>query len=199
MPDKLFEAIDRFKLPLGLSFVGLVLITGGIFASNLNKKVKTESFPKESLVESKKQLSVDVSGAVKNPGVYQLSDGSRIEQAIEKAGGFADNANKEYVSKILNLAQKLNDGSKIYIPTEGETASTEQAGAEVNVASVSKYSQININTAAQVELEALPGIGPVSASRIISERPYQKTEDLIDKKIIGKAVYEKIKNSLVVY
>ncbi len=191
------EKLDQFKLPIGLSLVGIVLIIGGIFASGLNRS-KPKNFPKESLVESQRMISVDVSGAVVKPGVYQLKDSSRIEDAVLAAGGFAETANREYISKYLNMAQKLVDGSKVYVLLEGEQVSG--AGNGGTVAGVaSANAQVNINKATQAELEALPGIGPVTASKIISDRPYQAAEDLLNKKVINKSVFEKIKDQLVVY
>lgn len=183
--------VSKFKIPIALSLVGLVLIIGGSVVSN---KPQTKSFPKESLVETQKSIQVDVSGAVNNPGVYPLMEGSRIEEAIKLAGGIAKDANTEYISKNLNLAQKLSDGSKIYIPFEGETVSSSQVGAVAGVNASNQSGQININTASQGELESLPGIGPVTASKIVSGRPYQSLDELVSKKVTGKAVYEKIKD-----
>ncbi|MDD5147537.1 MAG: helix-hairpin-helix domain-containing protein [Candidatus Daviesbacteria bacterium] len=196
------EKLNQFKIPIALSFLGLVLITGGIFASGLNQSAppaggRTKEFPKESLIENQKMISVDVSGAVKTPGVYQLKDGSRIEDAVVASGGFVETTNTEYVSKYLNMAQKLSDGSKVYVPFTGEQVSGPQAGAVAGTTAA--ISKVNINTATQAELEALPGIGPVTASKIISDRPYQAIEDLFNKKIAGKAVFEKIKDQIVVY
>src|SRR5258708_7771435 len=135
--------IEKYKLSIGLAIVGIVLIIGGIFSSGLNKFKPSTSkdFPKESLVDSQKLISVDISGAVKNPGVYQLKDGSRIEDSIKIAGGFADNANQEYISKYLNLAQKLSDGSKVYVPIEGEQVS----GSQTGIAGSSSQAKVNIN------------------------------------------------------
>ncbi len=190
------EKLDQFKLPIGLSLVGIVLIIGGVFASGLTK-AKPKEFPKESLVENQKMISVDVSGAINKPGVYQLKDGGRIEDAVIAGGGFSEDANKEYVSKYLNMAQKLSDGSKVYVPVEGEQVSG-SVGSGV-VAGVNTSAKVNINTATQAELEALPGIGPVTASKIISGRPYQTAEDLLNKKAVSKSVFDKIKDQLVVY
>ncbi|MCL4366163.1 helix-hairpin-helix domain-containing protein [Patescibacteria group bacterium] len=189
------EKIDRFKIPLGLSLVGIVLIVGGILTSGLHKS-KPKEFPKESLVENQKVVSVDVSGAVVKPGVYQLKDGSRIEEAIAAAGGFNQEANEEYISKYLNMAQKVSDGSKVYVPAKGENGATGQSGV---VAGVNVKSKVNINMASQADLENLPGIGPVAASKIIAGRPYQTAEDLLNKKAVSKAVFEKIKDQIVVY
>ncbi len=190
----------RFKLPIVLSLVGLVLIIGGVFSSGLNKSSSKDlpagkqGFSKESLV-SKKLISVDVSGSVKNPGVYKLEDGSRIEEAINSAGGFSDEGDPEYISKHINLAQKLLDGSKVYIPKKGETFSSNSAGSVAGVSA----GKININTSSQSELESLPGVGPSTASKIIADRPYQQAEELLSKKIVGKAVFEKIKELITVY
>lgn len=205
------EKLDQFKLPIGLSVVGIVLIVGGMFASGLTKQPSTSSgqnFPKESLVQpSQKQISVDISGAVEKPGVYKLSDGSRIEDVVKMAGGFSKEANTEYISKYLNMAQKISDGSKIYVPLQGEQAVANQAGvvggttslSGVNSTGVKSGAKVNVNTATQAELEALPGIGPVTASKIISDRPFGSVEELLSKKVLGKSVFEKIKDQLVLY
>ncbi|MBI2020455.1 helix-hairpin-helix domain-containing protein [Candidatus Daviesbacteria bacterium] len=183
--------LDKFKIPLALAGVGLILIIGGwIFSSTFNKQ--SENFPKESVVGVQKTISVDVSGAVNNPGVYQLKEGDRVEDAIKAAGGISELASQPYLSKRVNMAQKLSDGMKIYIPMEGET------GAIFGV-TVDQSAQVNINTASQAELEALPGIGPVTAAKIISDRPYQKIDDLLIRKLVSKTVFEKIKNSISVF
>lgn len=190
------ERLEKFKVPIALSLLGIVLIIGGIFASGINKQ-KPKDFPKESLVDSQKLIMVDVSGAVNKPGVYKLRENSRIEDAIKEAGGFTESANKEYISKSLNLAQKLSDGSKVYVPLAGETGPGVQTGSSVSA--TNPQSKVNINSSSQAELEALPGIGPVTASKIISGRPYQKTEDILNQKIISKSTYEKIRDSISVY
>lgn len=191
----MLEQIEKFKLPIGLSLLGLVLIIGGIFSSGLNKQ-KPKEFPKESLVSNNpKTISVDVSGAVVKQGVYQLKDGDRIEEAIKQAGGFTENANQEYIAKYLNMAQKLIDGTKIYVPVAGE----EGVVAGTASASGGQTAKVNINTASRSELEALPGIGVVTASKIISGRPYQEIGELLSKKVVGKSVYEKVKDLLLIY
>lgn len=186
------EIIERYKykVPIALALVGIVLILGGLFISSYNKPSKAE-FPKESLVQSQK-ITVDVSGAVANPGVYQLQKDSRVEDAIKAAGGLREKVNSEYVSKSLNLAQKVSDGMKIYLPFEGETGGVSGG----SVAGIVQSGKVNLNTGTQAELEDLPGIGPVTAGKIISGRPYAKVEDLLDQKIVSKATFEKIKDSL---
>lgn len=195
------EKLNQFKIPIALSILGLVLIIGGIFTSGLNK-FQSKVYPRDSLVEAQKMISVDVSGAVMRSGVYQLKDGSRIENAIAAAGGFTETANTEYVSKYLNMAQKLSDGSKVYVPVAGDPVSLQAggyAGQGGSVAGINTQAKININTASESDLDSLSGIGPVTASKIISGRPYQAIEDLLKEKIVSKAVFEKIKDQIVVY
>ena len=196
MNGELISLLERFKLPLALSFLGVILIIGGVFASGLTKQ-KPKEFPKESLVQSQKLISVDVSGSVAKPGVYQLSEDSRIEDAINAAGGFSDQSNQEYISKYLNMAQKLSDGSKVYVPSIGEQVQSSVSGG--TVAGVAAQAKININTASESELDTLSGVGSVTASKIISGRPYQSIDELLGKKAVSKAVFDKIKDQLVLY
>lgn len=198
MQDNLSVFFDRFKFPIALCVLGVVLIIGGIFSSQLTKQ-RPKDFPKESLLDSNKIISADVSGAVNNPGVYQLGSNSRVEDAINKAGGFSQTANGEYISKYLNMAQRLSDGTKIYVPAQGESASPVSYSGQGQTAGVSSQAKININMATQAEIEALPGVGPATASKIISGRPYQQIEELVSKKIVGKAVFEKIKDQVTLY
>lgn len=194
--DKINEKLNEYKIPLGLLLVGGVLLVGGLFSSNLIQKDKTpENFPKESLVSetSMTEVKVDVAGAVNLPGVFSLNKESRVEDAIKLAGGFSTEASKEYVSKRLNLSQKISDGLKIYIPFEGESAdSIKVSQSEVAGVSISSQGKVGINSAEQASLEALPGVGPVTAKKIINGRPYGNLEELLSKKAVSKAVYGKI-------
>lgn len=103
------------------------------------------------------------------------------------------------------MAQKLVDGTKVYIPFDSENITNKQSLRsddlrQSDVAGVATNAQqININTASSQELEALPGIGPVTAEKIISGRPYNKIEELVGKKVLGNALFNKVKDRLVVY
>lgn len=175
------------KIPLILCLIGVVLIFGGMFISNAPK---TKTFPQESIIKQGPGLKIDISGAVLDPGVYEMGDQDRIEDLIQKAGGLREEANQEYISKHLNLAQKVVDGSKVYIPFEDE---------EFILAAESSSGKVNINTASNGSLENLSGIGVVTASKIVAGRPYSSIEDLVKKKIIGKSLFEKIKDHIIVY
>lgn len=133
----------------------------------------TELTQEEQKVEVKKEekdeiIVVYVTGEVKNPGVVRLKDGSRVEDAINEAGGITEDAD---ITRI-NLAQKLEDGSKIKIPNINEKTEEDEEITEEIIETEIKHSQntININTAKQNELETLPGIGPTIATKIIEYR-----------------------------
>lgn len=118
---------------------------------------------------------IHVIGAVKNPGVYELRLGSRILDAVKKAGGLS----KDALPESINLAAEISDGQQIRIPRRGDKASIqtpepppgqEAATATGGIGGVTPGAKLNINTATGTELETLPGIGPALAQRIIEFR-----------------------------
>ncbi|OGY25900.1 MAG: hypothetical protein A2Z24_02355, partial [Candidatus Woykebacteria bacterium RBG_16_44_10] len=146
--------------------------------------------------EDSAKIMVDIEGAVVNPGLHSLDPDSRTDDAIRAAGGFSSKADRSWVSKNLNLAARLGDGQKIYIPKIGEVVGNTTAGGQV----ASEISgKVNINTATEAQLDTLPGIGPVRAGKIIAARPYKSTEELLTKKVVGEATFEKIKNLITIY
>lgn len=177
--DQANEFFSHYKWPLLLSLVGIVLIIGGLFTSNLFVPRKAFNTKPGSYVPS--TIRVDIAGAVISPGVYTLQSGSRVEEVIKVAGGLQASASADYVTKTLNLSQKVSDGQKIYIPYEGESG--QNSGGKVG-----------INSASETQLNDLPGIGSVTAEKIISSRPYYSLFDLVARKVISKASYEKIKD-----
>ncbi len=145
----------------------------------------------------RKMIHVDVEGGVERPGVYSLPLGSRVDDAIAIAGGISNESDLDALAKQLNRASVLVDGGKIYVPKKGEVSVTSHnTGTLLQHQEMSQNVQININTASQNELEALPGIGPVTAKKIIDNRPYQTLEELVSKKALGQALFEKIKGKL---
>ena len=148
-------------------------------------------------------ITVDVAGAVQKPGVYKLPNGSRIGDALVMAGGLGEKADREWVSKTINLAEVVKDGGKIYLPVYKETPSQIESkgvslgGQGVTLGITSK--KININTASLSELDSLVGIGEVRARTIMDNRPYSDTNDLVTKAKIPQSVYEKIKDLVTVY
>ncbi len=130
---------------------------------------------------------VDVGGAVKKPGVYAIETGQRIYELIDKAGGLTEDADLLFFDKNINRAQKLNDQVKIYIPFKNPEKILNQ---------FTSYSSslVSINSSDVSGLETLPGVGEVTAKKIIDSRPHGSIEDLLNKKIVKTNVYEKIKS-----
>lgn len=196
--DRVNELLSQHKIPIIICFIGLVLIIGGILTSNLakfNPSPKPSPFPKGSLVNNPGEIKVDVSGAVSKPAVYVLTSESRVEDAIKAAGGFSENANKTYISKGLNLSQKVTDGYKIYIPFEGESTNVsvgQVSGVKSAQANVSE--KVGVNSASASDLDKLPGIGLVTSQKIIDNRPYSSIDELLSKKVVTKSVFEKVKD-----
>ena len=152
------------------------------------------------------EIAVHITGEVKKQGLIYLKEGSRVADAIEKAGGETKNAD---LSQI-NLAYVLQDGQKIYVPNKNEKISQYITGnsgnndtEENNTSNSSKEdSKVNINTANQSELDSLPGIGPSIAQKIIDYREengnFKTIEELQNVKGIGDAKYEEIKDRVTV-
>lgn len=142
-------------------------------------------------------LAVDVSGAVEKPGLYRLPVDSRVEDALTLAGGITADAEKTWVEKYLNRSAKLTDGQKIYVPRKEEVPVSQ---AQVHGAVQSGQSEkTNINTASSTLLEDLPGIGKVTAGKIVNGRPYTKIEELKERKIVTAKVFDQIKEMISVW
>lgn len=213
--NQLDEFLNKHKLSLAIGFVGLVLLVGGVLSSGLLtktfiKSTKTPIAVSPASLASTAAAKVDVSGEVVSPGVYTLSSASRVEDALKAAGGVTESADPNYLSKSLNLAQKISDGMKIYIPKASEALqlSSGQAGSSGIVTGISHAtsgvdsdiaSVININAASLSDLEKLPKVGPVTAQKIIDKRPYSSIEELYTKKAVNKSAYEEIKEMVSVY
>lgn len=199
------EKIKQYKKQIIIVVIASILIGYYLF-SNQKQNVVTENLtdftlqntvqnevinPEENIEET---ILVHVAGQVANPGVVELKQGDRIQNAIEKAGGILETAN---LSNI-NLASFVEDGMKIYIPSVTENN-------EINISSQEEAvlnSKININTANQTQLEELEGIGEITASRIIEYRKqngkFKTIEDLKNVKGIGDAKFDKIKDDIEV-
>ncbi len=137
-------------------------------------------------------IFVEVAGQVARPGVYELKTEPLVIELIELAGGFSSDADLLFVHRELQLAVRVDDGQKIYIPSIHETASN---ATPANY-SESEGVKLNINTATLEQLMSLDGIGEVTAGKIIANRPYTSLEELKEVEGIGEATYNKIISSL---
>ena len=185
---------EKYKVPIGLGLFGIILIGIGTLTilTITSKEPEIEIIPLENQ-ETLQSVFIDLEGAVEKPGLYELPVEARLNDLLIRAGGLSVEADRDWVEKNLNLAQKLSDGVKIYIPREGEVAE-DQA-----IEGIASASQINLNTASAAQLDTLWGIGQSRAKDIIDHRPYASVDELIDRKIVPVNVFERIKEEVTVF
>ncbi|HHW01984.1 MAG TPA: competence protein ComEA [Thermoanaerobacterales bacterium] len=209
----MYNFSDREKILLGL-LLAIIIISGGLIYYVFSEKKADVAFKLQegpavpvtapAVQEQTKKIMVYVTGAVKNPGVYTLEDGMRVKDAIDLAGGTLPEADL----LRLNLAKKLHDEEKLYVPKIGEVIS-DQPGqgsltGEGETAGISSSSdgKININTASLQDLDTLPGVGPATAQKIIDYRtqngPFKSIEDIKNVSGIGDKKFEQIKDKIKV-
>lgn len=211
--EKLLPHIKRYWIPLALAFLGIVFIGYGAVAL-LGSSSGQESqvvFTEDASAKKETKITVDVEGAVLKPGVYDIIADARIKDALAAAGGLSQEADRVWISKNLNLAAKLTDSAKLYIPTTGESATQASSGVKDassagssgvvvgSSGSVTSSGLININSATAKELDTLPGVGAVTAEKIINGRPYASIQELLDRKIVSSRVFGEIKEKTAVY
>ena len=176
--------------------------------NNPNHQTSNQSLVTSSIPST--DIYIDVSGAVKKPGLYKLKENSRLKQAIDMASNLDTNADVDYFYRNFNLARILTDQEKIYVPSIWEVDNnlfvensrvlnylnpvTSLSNIDLSANnSEAKDPIININESDIEELDTLPGVGKVTAQKIISGRPYTSIDELVTKKVISNSVYEKIK------
>lgn len=197
MPDlqnRLVTFLRENWLIIIVFIIGLGFLVSGLVILALQQSPSDVIISSQLTSEtaSSRIIVADIAGAVINPGVYKLKFGSRTVDLLAAAGGLSASANRTWVAKNLNLSAIVGDAAKIYIPSADEALSNTSPQAGMS-------GLININTASQNDLESLPGVGPQTAIKIISGRPYQQISDLLSKKIVGNSVYNKIKESITTY
>lgn len=214
--EELIEKIKEYKIIVICAGLGLVL--GGFFllkpsiqapAKETNLQTEVTTGPKDSATgkEEKSQkeeteemvvqdlITVDVKGAVKSPGIYDLPVGSRINDAVQKAGGLTENAD----SKSINLAQKISDEALVYVPAKEETTSQE---VHSNASNTKENKKVNLNKASLEELKQVKGLGGKRAQDIIDHREtngkFKSVDELKKVSGIGAKTIEKLKEYVTV-
>lgn len=201
------------KFRLEVILLSLAILTTLISSIFFFRSFKNELPSKPVLIQDEElqskfyqKILVEISGAVIRPDVYEMSSGARLKDILKLSGGLSDDADRSYFSHNFNLARILNDQDKIYIPSFSEINSgiflenkrtldytQPQKMANSAIQASNKAKEINLNTATLDELDSVPTIGKSIALKIMQNRPYSKTEDLVSKKIIKKNLYELIK------
>jgi competence protein ComEA len=189
---------QRVLLYSAFSVILALLATGVLFLSTRQPVgVAVDLLPPPTPLP----IKIDISGAVAQPGLYELPAGSRVQDAILAAGGLLPEAD----TSALNLAAPLEDGTRIYIPSQRPTAppaAPKSSTVPPDAADPAPTGLINLNTATLEELDSLPGIGPAIAQRIIDYRTanglFATIENLQNVKGIGPATFEKLKDKITV-
>jgi competence protein ComEA len=152
----------------------------------------TTGSPRQTTNAGPDELVVQVAGAVVRPAVYRVAAGSRVGDVVERAGGPTADADPT----ALNLAARVVDGERVYVPRVGEVVTAAPSGDSGTVPSPA--APVDLNTANLDQLETLPGIGPATAQAIIDQRerngPFQSVDDLLDVRGIGPAKLDAIRD-----
>ena len=204
--DECKEKWESWSLSAKAAVIGGILLilvgVGGLF-SKKEESVEGTTVVETTMLAEKTEVSttqetvifVDIKGAVKNPGVYQMKVGDRVKDALEAAGGLTAEAD----SQKVNLAKRLEDQMVIVVPKVGEEAEEIPAGETRNEAT--KEGKVNINTATVEELKTLKGVGEKKAEAIIEYRKkngsFQTKEDLMKVRGIGKKLFESFQERIV--
>lgn len=206
------ESKNKDKIIIGL-IIALAIVLGNNFVNDkspdlLDNKVSLleseDDFNIESIDENKSQRSEDIkvhiNGQINREGVYEVKEGDRLDDLIKQAGGLSPDAD----SNSLNLAMKLEDQMKIYIPNKNEILNENSTNTDQLVSkpdSISENGKININTASKEELMTLPNIGDKRAQAIIEYRDTKKFETIEEIKNvtgIGEKFYQAMQDLITV-
>ena len=204
--DEWKEKWESWSLSAKAAVIGGILLilvgVGGLF-SKKEESVEETTVVETTMLAEKTEVSttketvifVDIKGAVKNPGVYQMKVGDRVKDALDAAGGLTAEAD----SQKVNLAKRLEDQMVIVVPKVGEEAEEIPAGETRKEAT--KEGKVNINTATVEELKTLKGVGEKKAEAIIEYRKkngsFQTKEDLMKVRGIGKKLFESFQERIV--
>jgi competence protein ComEA len=193
VPAAIAGLIDRHRTPITIALVVLVLAGAGAWLQRtLDRRplIADTTFATSALAPG--AIKVQVSGAVAKPGAYDLTAGDRVEQAIAAAGGPTSDADLE----TLNLAARAKDEMRIVVPTaKAPRQPARDQGKSPGGAVVPTL--VDLNSATSAELESLPGIGTVTAGRILDYRArtgaFRSVDDLLAAKLVSASVLERIR------
>jgi competence protein ComEA len=199
----------RIEVVLILISIIVVIISLLIFFKTGNGQAELDDVViEDEVVTVAKRFYIDISGGVEKPDVYEVVPGTRLKDVLVMAGGLSVDADRAYFSRNYNLARLVGDQEKVYVPFTWETNSgifvdnpkildyTKPQIIEYQDIDVSQNDLISINTANLTVLDQLPGIGKVTAEKIINNRPYSSIDDLLNRKIVNKSIFEQIKNMI---
>jgi competence protein ComEA len=189
--------LEPYRKPLVIALVGVVVLGLVLFVLRQREGPPALELQVGGDTSSTSEIMVHVTGAVAAPGVYAVQEGDRVVDAVEVAGGPASDADLV----ALNLARRVHDEDQVVVPRVGEpSAASQVAGAQTGTPDSDAL--IDVNTASAAVLDSLPGIGEVYSQRIVDSRiasgPFESTEDLVARRLIPRATYDKIKDLITV-
>ncbi|MDO5561698.1 MAG: helix-hairpin-helix domain-containing protein [bacterium] len=184
-----------FLAALTLVLGMILLITSSVQNNPILTDSSASQLPEIELSPTaEKYLIVDIGGAVVNPGIYVLAEDSYLADLIAVAGGFKSNQIDEWwLQRYLNLAEKLVNNQKYYIPYLEEATSIETNQSDKSTQVNSGTNQVSLNNASLKELTSLPGIGEVRAQAIIDNRPYTEINALLEKDVLTEKIFDNLK------
>ncbi|MDD5731815.1 MAG: ComEA family DNA-binding protein [Patescibacteria group bacterium] len=222
--QKVDEYFEKYRLYMALFLSIFIILAGTILmiqGANASKNANTITSAdivtplatKVSQDKETKEIIFDIEGAVVTPGVYKLAVGSVLIDAVNAAGGFSTDADRDRIAREINQASQVGDGSKIYIFKNGDKdvkivsmganqnySNVSSSGSSSDSAQQASGAKINLNKATLAELDTLSGIGPALAQRIIDWRDanggFEVVEDIKKVKGIGDSVYDGLKDKI---
>lgn len=199
-------AVLAFGLAFGVGANGSVVIDGGM---PLASPAIVGAVDDGTAQSADTEVVVEIVGAIGRPGVFRLPAGSRVGDLVEAAGGYGSRVDAERASRELNLAAPLQDGDQVRVPSRDDDVAAVPAvgsnpgsgGASSGTGPEGGPGLVDLNQATSAELEALPGIGPVTAAKILAsrdERPFGSVEELRGRGLLGEKTYEKVRDLVTV-